>query len=132
MDKFIRKLNFDFITNQRIIQLISYIDSFKGKWNIVENKELFMSPELYKRLLGKDKTAKYDPYQNDLYGLGLSLLSAGNGDKLTNLYLPNGEFNQKALGEYLDKFDAKYANNSPQLSQFVHYFLHILILQYMH
>lgn len=88
--------------------------------NIVENKDLFMSPEVYKRLLGKDKTAKYDPYQNDLYGLGLSLLSAGNGEKLQNLYLPNGEFNQNSLNGHLDKFDAKYANQSPQLSQFVH------------
>jgi Fic family protein len=39
MDNFIQKLNFDFITNQKILQLISYIDGFKGKWNIVENKE---------------------------------------------------------------------------------------------
>lgn len=39
MDKFIQKLNFDFITNQRILQLISYIDGFKGKWNIVEQRE---------------------------------------------------------------------------------------------
>ncbi|MBW7868934.1 MAG: Fic family protein [Brumimicrobium sp.] len=39
MDKFIQKLNFDFGTNQRILQLIGYIDGFKGKWNIVENKE---------------------------------------------------------------------------------------------
>src|SRR5690554_1013087 len=38
MDKFIQKLNFGFATNQRILQLISYIDSFKGKWNILENK----------------------------------------------------------------------------------------------
>jgi Fic family protein len=38
MDKFIHKLNFDFNTNQRILQLISYIDGFKGKWYIVENK----------------------------------------------------------------------------------------------
>lgn len=39
MDKFIRKLNFDFAINQRVLQLISYIDGFKGKWNMVENKE---------------------------------------------------------------------------------------------
>ncbi len=39
MDKFIQKLNFDFITNQRILKLISYIDGFKGKWDIAEKKE---------------------------------------------------------------------------------------------
>ena len=39
MDKFIQKLNFDFITNQRVLQLIGYIDGFKGKWNIAEKQE---------------------------------------------------------------------------------------------
>jgi len=48
MDKFIQKLNFDFITNQRILQLISYIDGFKGKWNIIENKETRYLKELRK------------------------------------------------------------------------------------
>ncbi len=48
MDKFIQKLNFDFVTNQRILQLIAYIDGFKGKWNIVENKENRYLKELRK------------------------------------------------------------------------------------
>lgn len=48
MDKFIQKLNFDFATNQRILQLISYIDGFKSKWNIVENKENRYLKELRK------------------------------------------------------------------------------------
>jgi Fic family protein len=39
MDKFVRKLNFDFATNQKVLQLIGYIDGFKGKWDIVEKKE---------------------------------------------------------------------------------------------
>lgn len=39
MDKFTRKLEFDFDTNQRIIQLISYIDGFKGKWDFAEKQE---------------------------------------------------------------------------------------------
>lgn len=48
MDKFIRKLNFDFTTNQRVVQLIGYIDGFKGKWNIVEAKENRYLKELRK------------------------------------------------------------------------------------
>lgn len=48
MDKFIQKINFDFATNQRILQLIGYIDGFKGKWNIVENKENRYLKELRK------------------------------------------------------------------------------------
>ncbi|HRP90158.1 MAG TPA: hypothetical protein PKX92_08965 [Edaphocola sp.] len=48
MDKFIQKLNFDFSTNQRILQLISYIDSFKGKWNIAEKQKNRYLKELRK------------------------------------------------------------------------------------
>jgi Fic family protein len=48
MDKFQNKLNFDFKTNQQIIKLISYIDSFKGKWKIVEQKENIYLKELRK------------------------------------------------------------------------------------
>lgn len=39
MDIFIRKLNFDFATNQRVLQLIDYIDGCKGKWNTAENEK---------------------------------------------------------------------------------------------
>ncbi len=39
MDKFLRKIDFDFFTNQKIFQLIGFIDGFKGKWNIVEKQE---------------------------------------------------------------------------------------------
>ena len=39
MDKYIQKLNFDFLTNQRMMQLIAAIDEYRGKWNIVEKRE---------------------------------------------------------------------------------------------
>ena len=39
MDKYIKKLNFDFITNQRVMQLIAAIDEYRGKWNVVERRE---------------------------------------------------------------------------------------------
>jgi Fic family protein len=39
MDKYIRKLNFDFLTNQRVMQLIAAIDEYRGKWNVVEKRE---------------------------------------------------------------------------------------------
>jgi len=48
MNKFIQKLNFDFSTNQKILQLISYIDGFKGKWNIAEKQENRYLKELRK------------------------------------------------------------------------------------
>jgi len=48
MDKYQNKLNFDFSTNQQIIKLISFIDSFKGKWNLTEQKENIYLKELRK------------------------------------------------------------------------------------
>lgn len=39
MDKYIQKLNFDFLTNQRVMQLIASIDEYRGKWNVVEKRE---------------------------------------------------------------------------------------------
>lgn len=48
MDSLINKINFDFHTNQLILKSISFIDSFKGKWNIVESKENIFLKELRK------------------------------------------------------------------------------------
>jgi hypothetical protein len=39
MDKYVQKLNFDFLTNQRVMQLVAAIDEYRGKWNIVEKRE---------------------------------------------------------------------------------------------
>ena len=48
MDKYIRKLNFDFLTNQRVMQLIASIDEYRGKWNVVEKRENRYLKELRK------------------------------------------------------------------------------------
>jgi len=42
------KLNFDFKTNQQILKMITFIDTFKGKWNITEAKENRYLQELRK------------------------------------------------------------------------------------
>lgn len=34
-----KKLNFDFDTNQKVINLIAFIDNFKGKWKLSEQRE---------------------------------------------------------------------------------------------
>jgi len=48
MDNFQNKLHFDFKTNQQVLRLIGFIDSFKGKWNIAEQKENIYLKELRK------------------------------------------------------------------------------------
>jgi len=39
MDKLLNKLNFDFLTNQKILMLIGKIDLYKGKWNAIEKSK---------------------------------------------------------------------------------------------
>lgn len=46
MDKYLKKLNFDFRTNQKVLKLISQIDAYKGKWNIIEARENIYLKEL--------------------------------------------------------------------------------------
>ena len=48
MDKFQAKIDFDFQINQSILKSISYIDSFKGRWNILEKQENIYLRELRK------------------------------------------------------------------------------------
>ena len=48
MDKYIQKLNFDFMINQRVMQLIAAIDEYRGKWNAVEKRANHYLKELRK------------------------------------------------------------------------------------
>ncbi len=48
MDKYIKKVDFDFQTNQKILNLISQIDLYKGKWNSIEKQENIYLKELRK------------------------------------------------------------------------------------
>ncbi|MDR2475029.1 MAG: Fic family protein [Bacteroidales bacterium] len=48
MNKYIQKLDFDFLTNHRVMQLIAAIDEYRGKWNVVEKRENSYLRELRK------------------------------------------------------------------------------------
>jgi Fic family protein len=48
MDKYTKKIDFDFVTNQRIMRLIATIDEYRGKWNAVEKYENRYLKELRK------------------------------------------------------------------------------------
>ncbi len=48
MGKYISKLNFNFTTNQKILNLIGKIDLYKGKWNAIEKQENIYLKELRK------------------------------------------------------------------------------------
>lgn len=125
----VRPLNIGYNRDSRNVQILdrlqdpSPLEKLQSN-NIINKKDLYVAPELYRKLQGKDKTLKYNPYKNDLYGLGLSLLSAGNVDSVQNIYKPNGDLDQAALDAHLRNFDNKYAANSPAASQLVHTLLH--------
>jgi len=87
--------------------------------NIINKKELYVSPELYKKLQGKDKTLKYSAYKNDLYALGLTNLFLGNSDSVQDIYKPNGEFDQNKLNEHIKNFEGKYKGENPYLCTIV-------------
>jgi len=87
--------------------------------NIINKKELYVAPELYKKLQGKDKTLKYSAYKNDLYALGLTILFLGNSDSVQDIYKPNGEFDQNKLNEHIKNFEGKYKTENPYLCTIV-------------
>lgn len=121
----VRPLNIGFNRDTREVQILdrlqdpSPLEKLQTN-NIINKKDLFISPEVYRKLQGKDKTLKYNPYKNDLYSLGLSLITAGNNEPVQNIYKPNGDLDHASLENHLRNFDGKYAQSHPGLSNLVH------------
>lgn len=82
MDIYQSKLNFDFKTNQLIVKYISFIDSFKGKWNIVEQRENVYLKELR-------KIATIESIGSSTRIEGAQLTNAEVKDLLDNLKITN-------------------------------------------
>lgn len=83
--------------------------------NIVNNKELYMAPELYKKLKGKDKKIVTDAQKNDLFSLGMTVLEVGGDEDVRKVYKPDGTIDNLVLNERIMDFDNKHANNNPFL-----------------
>lgn len=83
--------------------------------NIVNNKELYLGPQLYKKLKGGDKKSVYDPKKNDMFALGMTMLHTGTMDSMQDNYLPNGTLNAKKMDEHLAEFNTKYGQRNPLL-----------------
>jgi len=80
--------------------------------NLMNNKEIYMSPQLYKRINTKGKKKPpYNRQKNDLFALGMSIISAGNAKSVKNCYMKGGNFNKVKLKEHLDTFKQRNANN---------------------
>ena len=81
--------------------------------NMMNNKELFMSPQLWKHINTKGKKKPpFNRQKNDLFALGMSVLSAGNQTSMKNCYKKGGKFDATALDAHLKNFGDKYRHNS--------------------
>lgn len=83
--------------------------------NIVAKKALYISPQLYHKLM-KDKKAACDPQKNDLFALGLTVLAAGVQEPTADLYSPAKGFDSEKLAAQLAKFSDKYSSSLPLLN----------------
>ena len=93
--------------------------------NIIGKKDLFLSPQLNKKLQGRDKSVKYSATKNDLFALGLCIILAGNNQAAQDIYLPNGEFNEAKLAEHLGAFEQRFKPDNPHLINIVRHLLKI-------
>jgi len=74
---------------------------------MINKKDLYISPELYKYINSKERNKPmYGRQKNDFFGLGMSLLLVGtNGvPKLQKMYQGKGKFNEELLIEMNNEF----------------------------
>jgi len=87
--------------------------------NMMNNKELFMSPQLWRHINTKGKKKPpFNRQKNDLFALGMSMLSAGNQSSMKNCYKKGGKFDANALNTHLANFNQRYGQN-PSLTNVV-------------
>jgi Fic family protein len=125
MDNYQSKLSFDFKTNQLIIKKISFIDSFKSKWKILERKSFPYLQDLQKQTIiesvGASTRIEGTRMDNDEIAL---LLSNIKKSKLTTID------QQEVVGYYevLTFIESEYLNislNDTSIKQ-----MHSLLLKY--
>lgn len=93
--------------------------------NMVNNKELYMSPQLWKKINSKKNTkVEYNRFKNDIFALGMSIISAGNKSSLKNCYVKGGEFNSDNLKNHLAEFKKNYHYN-PSLNNVVSHLVEV-------
>ena len=79
---------------------------------MIAGKELYMSPQLWKHINTKGKVKpKWDRQKNDLFSLGMSLLSAGNATSLKSCYKKDGTFDSNKKEEQLERFKSERGDN---------------------
>ena len=117
----IRPQNIGYDKKMNKYQLLDYLkdpNTLEKKQinNLSDEREIFMSPQLYSKIEGKDKKQKIDGKKNDLFSLGMTLLSLGNNKTVKDCYNEDGKINQANLDNHLRDFKRKNVSN-PYLNQ---------------
>ena len=104
MDKYINKLNFNFTTNQKILNLIGSIDLYKGKWNAIEKNE-----NMYLKQLRKIATIESIGSSTRIEGA--TLTDSEIKELLSNVKIAelNTRNEQEVIG-YYDALEISYEN----------------------
>ena len=86
----------------------SPIEKIQAAYIISGKTQLYLSPEMYKKIQGKDNLAQYDPFKNDVYALAMSILEVGNGQPIRGIYNTDGTIHQTKLDDHIKAFSQKY------------------------
>lgn len=87
--------------------------------NIVKQKSMFISSQLYRKIKSGDKKIVYDPQKNDVFALGLVLLYAGLGTSVQSIYLKDGSIEKRQIHECIMNFDIRYSDANPLICALV-------------
>lgn len=85
---------------------------------ISNNRSHFTSPEKYRAVKTMKPGGQINPYKNDVFGLGLTMVELANTKQTKDIYRADGTLNNQALNQHLDSFNKKYRpyNNNLLLS----------------
>jgi hypothetical protein len=79
------------------------------KAHIMNGREIFVSPELFKGLMKSKKKIKYNPFKSDIFSLGLVILEAGIFESVQGIYdRETGEIRKEELISLVERFIRKY------------------------
>ena len=73
---------------------------------LIENKDIYMSPQLFEPQINKRMVKCYDKAKADCWSLGLCILESGLLTSIQDVYNKNtGKINENTLNTYLDDFN---------------------------
>lgn len=80
--------------------------------NLRNDKDIFMSPILFKSLINKERKIKHNPFKSDVFSLGLIILQAGLLKPVQHIYNKKDKtFNENVIVDLVDEFFMNYSES---------------------